>query len=73
MQEQFKERTRKWVAVAAELEKSRNDPVTCPFCEAATLVVYDAPFNNKGGYERWVHCPQCKEKTEFLVGPLGSD
>jgi hypothetical protein len=51
---------RKWIIVAGQLVADATQPVRCPFCETADLVVFDIPMA-AGVSERRIACTACKE------------
>jgi hypothetical protein len=50
----------KWVWIAGQLSANPEQPVRCPFCEAAQLTVFDIP-KEAGKPERRILCMACKE------------
>ena len=71
--DQMSRKSNIWLPVATTLDRAPSEPILCPSCQAATLVVYDIPFGDEGRFERWVHCPACKEGTQILYGPQNSN
>jgi C4-type Zn-finger protein len=60
--------SQKWLVAAQQVMADPKKPVTCPFCEAATLQIHDANWQDKV-FERWITCPNCKETTALHYRP----